>query len=309
MSLSPSAKTLLASVYRAGAPRFHELSVAQARRSFDKLLQIFGGGAADVVTEDLLIAGGPEVRLYRPRDTEAAPQAVLVYFHGGGWCVGGIDSYDGLCRNLAQQTGCHVASVGYRLAPEHPFPAAVEDARAAYEWALEWASERFGGTAAVALAGDSAGGNLALVTALSVRAEGRPGPAWLGLVYPCVQIISERASRQAYADGYALDAESLTWFFSRYLPGGQVADWRASPMNASSLEGLPPTLLISAECDPLVDDSIAFVERLQAAGGSVEHLCVAGTIHGFFTLNKCFPEAGAAQSHFAQSLRTALRDR
>lgn len=312
MPLSAQARSLLDMVYRVGAPRFHELTPAQARHSFQKLQYAFRPDAPAVasVTEVPMGRGDGSVllaRLYRP--LQAHPDTILpllVYFHGGGWCVGDVDSYDVLCRELANGSGCAVLSVDYRLAPEHPFPAAINDARLAVEWAVEQAGVLGVDPERIALGGDSAGGNLSIVTALALRDAGGIAPRFLLLVYPSTEIVSTRPSRDRYAAGYFLDRESLEWFFGYYLPDGETEDWRASPMRAASLAGLPPMLLVSAECDPLVDDCEAFAARVAREGGEIERYLVEGMVHGFFTLGKFFPEANRAVAHAAAMLRRHL---
>lgn len=309
MPLTPQARALLDMVYRVGAPRFHELSPAQARHSFQKLHYAFRPdvpAVASVTEVPIARADGSALlaRFYRP--LAAMPEAVLpllVYFHGGGWCVGDIESYDVLCRELANGSGCAVLSVDYRLAPEHPFPAAVVDARHAVDWAREHGDLLGIDPARIALGGDSAGGNLSIVTALALRDAGEAPPAMLALVYPSTEIVSTRPSRERYADGYFLDRETLDWFFERYLPAGQTEDWRASPMRAASLAGLPPMLLVSAEFDPLVDDCAAFAARVREEGGVIDEVCVAGMVHGFLTLGKFFPEANRTVSLLAEALK------
>lgn len=312
MSLDPLARALLDMVYRVGAPRFHEMSVAQARHSMEKLLFAFRPEAPAVASVTEVPIPRPDgsallARYYRPigsRPQERLP--LLVFFHGGGWCIGSVAGYDVLCRELANLSGCAVLSVEYRLAPEHPFPAAVDDAFLAADWAsdnadlLEIDAER------LALGGDSAGGTLAIVTALRARDRGFPALAHLMLIYPCTEIASQRASRQRYADGYFLDRESLAWFFERYLPNGESEDWRASPMRAASLAGLPPMFLLTADCDPLSDDCLAFAERVREEGGEVAHHAVPGMVHGFFPLGKFFPQGVSAVQTAARILRQTL---
>ncbi len=313
MPLTPQAQALLDMAYRVDAPRFYELSVAQARHSFHKLQHAFRPEApavAAVADVPIARADGSALlaRLYRPLDShpdETLP--LLLWLHGGGWCVGDVASYDVVCRELANGSGCAVLSVDYRLAPEHPFPAAVNDARLAFDWATANARALGIDPARIALCGDSAGGNLAIVTALALREASGAQAAFLLLVYPSTEVVSTRPSRQAFADGYFLDRESLTWFFSRYLPHGNTEDWRASPMRAASLAGLPPMLMVTAEFDPLVDDCVAFIERVRAEGGEVEHRAVMGVVHGFLTLGKMFPEAGATVEYAAQTLRRRLK--
>ncbi len=314
MPPTAQAVALLEMVYRVGAPRFHELSVAQARHSFQKLLYAFRPERPPVAATMEVPIPRPDgttllARLYRP--LECPPDELLpllVYFHGGGWCVGDIESYDVFCRELANGSKCAVLSVDYRLAPEHPFPAAIDDAVLAAGWCAGNGGLLGVDTARIALGGDSAGGTLAIVASLLMRERGTMNAAFLLLIYPCTEIVSTRASRERYADGYFLDRESLHWFFTRYLPTGEYSDWRASPMRAASLAELPPMLLVTAEYDPLVDDCFAFAERVRSEGGTVEHLNVMGMIHGFVTLGKYFPEAGRTVRHAAGALKAALRN-
>jgi acetyl esterase len=311
MPLTPQARSLLDMAYRVGAPKFHELSVAQARHSFEKLQFVFGPdkpAVASVTEVPMARAGGALLaRLYRPFDSHADEALPLViYFHGGGWCVGDVASYDTLCRQLANASHCALLSVDYRLAPEHPFPAAVHDARFAFDWSVGHAELLGIHAARIALGGDSAGGNLSIVTALALRDAGGVQPRFLLLVYPSTELISTRASRERYADGYMLDRGTLKWFFARYLPEGNSEDWRASPMRAASLAGLPPMLVVGAEFDPLVDDCAAFVERVRAEGGEVAYREIAGVIHGFLTVGKLFPESAPTVALAGEALRAAL---
>lgn len=311
MSLDPKARALLDMVYRIGAPRFHELSVAQARHSMEKLLFAFRPEAPAVASVTEVPIPRPDgsvlmARLYRP--ISATPESrppLLLYFHGGGWCVGDVPSFDVLCRELANLSTWAVLSVDYRLAPEHPFPAAVEDAWLAASWSKEHAGLLEIDAGALALGGDSAGGTLAIVTALQARDRAFPTLRRLLLIYPCTELVSRRPSRERYGEGYFLDRATLAWFFARYLPNGETEDWRASPMRAASLVGLPPIFLVTAGCDPLTDDCLAFAERVRAEGGEVDHHPVPGMVHGFFALGKLFPQANAAVRAAAEALRQA----
>lgn len=313
MPLTPEARHLLDMAYRVGAPRFDQLSVAQARHSFEKLQFVFGSEAPPVAaTTEVPIprrdGSALLARYYRPLSGHPGERLpLLIYFHGGGWCVGGVATHDVVCRELANSSRCAVLSVDYRLAPEHPFPAAVDDARLAFDWAVAQADVLEVDARRIALGGDSAGGNLSIVTALALRGAAVQ-PRFLMLVYPSTEIRSERASRERYAEGFFLDRGTLQWFFERYLPACDSEDWRASPMRAPSLAGLPPMLVIGAEFDPLVDDCEAFAARVAAEGGEVSYHAFAGVVHGFFTLGKIFPEAQQAVALCAEALRRHLAD-
>ena len=315
MALDPKAKALLDMVYRVGAPRFHELDVHQARRSFEKLHFALRpelpavSSVTDVPIPGIHAHHGVILsRLYRP--LAAGPDDILpvtFYFHGGGWCVGDIFSYDALCRELANYSGGAVLSVDYRLAPEHPFPGAVDDALHAVSWCLANAALLGIDASRFALAGDSAGGTLSTVTALQLRNSGGPQAALQLLIYPCTDILSQRPSRRAYASGFFLDTESLAWFFDKYLPNDDDwKDWRASPLLADRFDGLPPATFIIAGCDPLADDCNAYAEALRAAGVPVTVHEFEGMVHGFFTLGKMFPQAEEAVEKAGLALRSAL---
>lgn len=314
MPLAPEARKLLDMVYRTGAPRFHELSVGQARHASEKMYFAFRPEApavSSVVDVPISRSDGSVLlsRFYRPfghSPDEVLP--LLLFLHGGGWTVGDVPSYDVLCRQLANEAGCAVLSVDYRLAPEHPFPAGLQDVVLAWHWAQDNAGLLKVDESRMAMGGDSAGGNLTLAATLSLRDAGQALPVCLLLVYPCTEILSTRASRAVFADGFLLDRESLAWFFRHYLPCGSVTDWRASPMLAESLAGLPPMLLVTAECDPLTDDCLAFAERVVSEGGEVQHLNVPGVIHGFFALGKVFPQAAQALQWSAGHLRSAFSE-
>lgn len=308
MSVTPETHALLSMMYRVNAPRFHELDVHQARRSFAKL-QFALGFANEAVASVLEIPIPREdgsvllARLCRPsqaRSNDTLP--LLIYFHGGGWTVGDVESYDGLCRRLCNRSGHAVLSVEYRLAPEHPFPAAVDDAVHAVQWVIGRASDVGLSFASIALAGDSAGGNLAAVAAIHLRDRVQGALRGLVLVYPCVTIASERPSRAAFSEGFVLDRASLDWFFSHYLPDGGEDHWRASPLNAETLAGLPPILMLTAGLDPLTDDCREFAGRVVSEGGRIVEVHVEGVPHGFFTLGKHFPEADSSIDAIASFL-------
>ncbi|MCP2342312.1 alpha/beta hydrolase [Actinomadura rupiterrae] len=249
--------------------------------------------------------GAVPVRLYRPAPRARGPLPALVYLHGGGWVLGGIESVDQACRDLAAEIGCAVLSVGYRLAPEHPFPAAVEDAWTVVE-ALSRDPERFDADpGAIAVAGDSAGGNLAAVVALLARDRGVRLVHQL-LVYPVTDTSTDTASWDAYGEGYGLDAATLRRFAALYRAGADPADPRLAPLRAPDLSGLAPATVITADHDILRDEGEAYARRLELAGVQVSHRRYPGTIHSFFLLPEIFPAGLEARAFAVRRLRSAF---
>jgi acetyl esterase len=311
--LDPQARLLMDIVARKAAPAFHTLDVAKAREETRKL-HSYGSPEAPAVAacRDLEIPGPAgsclPARLIRPAGSAAGDRLpLLIYFHGGGWTVGDLDSYDSLCRQLANRAGCAVLSVDYRLAPEHPFPAAVDDADTALVWAAAHADELGIDPGRLAVGGDSAGGNLAAVAALLARDRGGPPLVLQLLIYPATDQISERPSQRQFGRGYLLDLESIRYFQHKYLRHARdYADWHASPLLAPDLAGLPPALVLTAGFDPLLDDCIAYAERLQAAGVPVRHHCFDGMVHGFITLGRLFTAADEAIALAADTLAQAF---
>jgi acetyl esterase len=237
--------------------------------------------------EDLRIPtadGEVGVRVYWPK--KAARLPLLAYFHGGGWVVGGIESHDAVCRDLARSADCVVMSVDYRLAPEHKFPAAPDDCLAAVRWAAAHAGELGIDPAKIAVAGDSAGGNLATVTALRIRDEGGPALAGQLLVYPVTtHYMPATASMLQNAEGYFLTRDAMIFFIDQYLAdAAQSAHPHFAVLGAQDLSGLPPAYVLTAEYDPLRDEGEAYAGRLKAAGVPVVHIRYDGMIHGFFGL-------------------------
>jgi acetyl esterase len=252
-------------------------------------------------------AGTIPARLFRPAGSGAAPLPLVVFFHGGGWVFGGLDSHDGLCRMLANRTGAVVVSVDYRLAPEHPYPAAADDAYAATVWAVDHAAELGADPARVAVAGDSAGGNLAAVVALRARDEGGPELAFQLLVYPVVDFDRERPSTVRNGTGYFLTQDAMRWFDDQYTPDVAHRDHAyAAPLRAGSLAGLPPALVITAEYDPLCDEGAAYADALVAAGVPATLSCYEGVFHGFFSMALAIEKARAAVDEASAALRAAL---
>ncbi len=249
--------------------------------------------------------GGIPVRIYTPEGS--APFAVIVYFHGGGWVFGDLDISDAHVRGLAKDTGCMAVSVGYRLAPEHPFPAAVDDCWAATKWVAEHAAELGADNSRLVVAGDSAGANLAAVVALRARERGGPHIRYQLLLCPVTDHDLDRPSYRENADGYLLTRADMEWFWRHYVPDPAARDNpEVSPLRAESLEGLPPAHIVTAEFDPLRDEGDMYAARLQKAGVTVRHARYAGVIHGFCVMST-FARGREAAADAAESIRTAVR--
>lgn len=313
--LDPQARALMDIVARAAAPAFHTLDVAKARDEVRKMHAYFSPPAPAVQSvRELLIPRAADdaaigARLYRPLHSAAETLLpLLIFFHGGGWTAGDLDSYDPFCRALANRAASAVMSVDYRLAPEHPFPAAVEDAYAATLWAYRHAGLIAIDDAKIAVGGDSAGGNLAAVVAIMARDRGAPPIVFQLLVYPATDQVSERPSQRQFGRGYLLDLEAIRYFQHKYLRHARdYLDWRASPLLRQDLAGVAPGLTITAGFDPLLDDCVAYVEHLRRAGVNMEYRCFDSMIHGFFTLGKLFVEADQAIDLAARALKNAFR--
>ncbi|MFT4172234.1 MAG: alpha/beta hydrolase [Rhodocyclaceae bacterium] len=310
MPLHPKARMLLDMLGRIDAPRLYEQPLDVARHNYHKLLFAYRGELepVDAIHDFVLprkdIAGGPlRARIYRPHADGALP--VLLWFHGGGWTLGDLAGYDGVCRALARRAGCAVLAVDYRLAPEHTFPAAVDDAWLAWRWVLKEGAGHGLDAGRVTIAGDSAGGNLAATLCLMVRDAGGMLPVAQVLAYPATDQLSEAPSHHQWGDGYFLDRPSLAWFQRNYLPAASdLADWRASPARAASHAGLPPTLVITAGFDPLSDDGAAYGELLRSAGVAVRHRHYARMIHGFLSMPKLFEDA----EHAIEDIVAMIKD-
>ena len=249
--------------------------------------------------------GHVPVRIYRQTPNTTAP--VIIFFHGGGFVIGSLESYDAVARSLALKCDATVVSVDYRMAPEHVFPAAVDDCFDAVRWVSENADALNIDPEKLVVSGDSAGGNLAAVTAIMARDANIPVAAQV-LIYPTVDVSFDTPSYARYAAGYGgLEAETVEWFMDHYLPDHtQRADWRASPKNASSHANLPPAIIITAECDVLRDDGVAYQQLLTDAGGLVEYVEYAGMIHGFFNYLGLADDAEAAHDRVAAFLKSKL---
>lgn len=232
---------------------------------------------------------------------------VVVFFHGGGWVLGSVGSHDAMCRRLCNESGCIFVSVEYRLAPEHKFPAAVDDCLAATEWVARDAAAFGGDPARIAVCGDSAGGNLAAVISLLARDRGGPAIACQALIYPITDYLPDTDSYRRNGEGYFLTGMTIQWFWDHYL--NEPAErklWTAAPLQAHDLSSLPETILLVAEFDPLLDEGLAYADRLERAGVGVERMICEGQIHGFVRRLDTFDQAGAAANALGQALRRRL---
>src|SRR5213594_3317229 len=308
MPLDPEAKALLEQMTAVVRP-FDELSVEEARAAIATLSAAAGEGEAVARVENRTVPGPRgeiPLRVYTPEGR--APFPVLVYFHGGGWVIGNLETHDGVCRHLANAAGAVVVSVEYRLAPEHPFPASGEDAYAATRWVAANAAVIGGDAKRIAVGGDSAGGNLAAVVSLMARDRGGPPLVFQLLVYPVTNVPSaQTASYRENAEGYFLTAKMMHWFWDHYCgKNPDLSDPYLCPLRAKDLKRLPPALVVTAEFDPLRDEGEAYAARLREAGVPVTSKRYPGMIHGFFGMGAVLTQARAATKEAAEALRAAF---
>jgi acetyl esterase len=311
MPVKPEVAEFLEAVKKLGLKPVAALSPDAAREQMEAGVRARNLPEVPVGSVDNRTIPGPAgeipVRVYRP-DGADGRRGALVYFHGGGHVIGSLDTHDSVARAMCRNADIVVLSVDYRMGPEHKFPAAVEDCYAACQWLHANAGDIGVDPDRIAVGGDSAGGNLALVVSLMARDNAGPPLAFQLLVYPVMDYAGGTRTYETFAKGYGpLEADTMRWFRDHYLRGGDdVADWRASPDRADSFAGLPPALLITAECDVLNEEGKAAAKRLADDGVPTEHADFAGMIHGFFSMAPIFADATAAQSLAADRLRAAL---
>lgn len=309
MPLDPQARALLEQMAASGAAPLGAGSVADARQAIAAFAQLGGEPEPVARTEDRQILGPRQatwIRIYTPAGS--GPFAVLVYFHGGGWVLGNIETHDPVCRSLAKAAECIVVSVDYRLAPEHKFPAAAEDCYAATQWVMNSAPLINGDAYRVAVGGDSAGGNLAAVVALMARDKGDRAPVFQLLVYPVTDYyLPGTPSYQENADGYFLTRDDMAWFWNHYLSNeADAATPYACPLRAASLGGLPSAMVITAEFDPLRDEGEMYAARLRDAGVTATVVRYDGMIHGFFSMAGVLEQGKNAMARAADELRSVF---
>jgi acetyl esterase len=305
--LTPAMRSVLERMHRAPYPPIYELSAKEAKASYEKgagVLEVPKAELARVENFTIPARGGYEIpaRLYAPSQGRLP---MLVYFHGGGFTIGSIDSHDTLCRELARLAHCAVVSVGYRLAPEYKFPVAFDDAWDAIQWLAKGLASH-PPAPRLAVGGDSAGGTLAAYCAIRARDTGVPLCLQL-LFYPGTAQDQSAPSHQRFGEGLVLGHKDIDWFFDQFIPREERGDWRFAPLNADDVEGVAPAWFGLAECDPLVDDGIAYADKLRLAGVPVDMEIYRGVTHGFIQMGRAIREAREAHADAARALAGAFQ--
>jgi acetyl esterase len=283
-------------------------SVPAARANLLAMSQLVAGHPRELQRVTELTVRGADgqlgARLYVPR---SAGRGLLVFFHGGGWVLGDLDSHDAYCRDLAEEAGIRILSVDYRLAPEAEAPVAAEDAIAAFSWAVEHAEDLSVDPALVGVGGDSAGGNLSAVVAQQCVLRGLPAPALQVLIYPAVDLVGRRPSRDLFGEGFFLTEDDINWYRDHYVPDPAArSDPMVSPIFAKDLSGLAPAFVATAGFDPLRDEGNEYASLLADAGVEVTHICEPGMVHGYANILAIGGETRAAQLRIAQHIRSVL---
>ena len=307
--LDPQVADLVTRIKRANRPHYWQYTPQDLREFHEKasvILEIAPAPVASVRNLVIPVSGGSiDARLYEGMDAQD-PAPLVIFSHGGGFTIGSIDSYDAVCRMLANGARCKVLSLGYRLAPEHRFPTAAEDVFGAWEWAFSEHRQLGIDPFAIAGMGDSAGGTLTAQAALRARDAGLPLRAQV-LLYPGTCAWQDTASHHAYAEGYLLDEKTIQWFFGQYLrDDADRLDWRFAPLDAPELRGVAPTYVQLAECDPLVDEGMAFARKLHAAGCNVQTTLYPGVVHAFYNMGGALRLARQAHKDSVAYLRSVF---
>lgn len=308
MPLDPQVQILLEQMAALNAPALHTQTPAAVREGMKMQLAMFGSPQPIAHIENHtipVVSGEIPIRIYTPEGN--GPFPVLVFFHGGGWVIGDLDTHDGVCRSLANKITCAVVSVDYRLAPEHKFPIAPEDCYAATQWVAANAAQFHGDASRLALGGDSAGGNLTAVVAQMARDRGGPPLVFQLLIYPGTDFRMNTPSIEENAEGYFLTKQDMIWFTNHYLNNEEdKLNPLASPLLAKDLHGLPPALVITAEYDPLRDEGERYGQRLKEAGVPTTISRYDGMIHGFFSMEAILDKSKLAVAESVKALQTAF---
>jgi acetyl esterase len=310
MPLDPQVKDFLDRLAAAKLPPIQEQTIAEARAQMDLSTRFLGQPPRVAKVRDRMLpgpGGSLRARIITPAGVDPGPLAALVYFHGGGWVLGNLDSHEGICRALANAAGVIVVSIDYRLAPEHRFPAAAEDACFATTWVAEHAEEIGADPGKIAVAGDSAGGNLAAVGCLMSRDRGKPMPKFQVLLYPITDYNVQNSSYSEYAEGFFLSRAEMEWYWDQYVEQPRMrSNPYVSPCRADDLGGLPPALVITAEYDVLRDEGEQYARLLQNAKVPVTLSRYDGLIHGFVRRYPFFDRGRQAIEEISRDLQTAL---
>ena len=311
MALDPQIEIILGLAKKANLPEIWQLTPDQGREQYLTRVNKLKFSEPIFHTEDRRITGpGSDIamRIYKPREVRISEKLpILMWFHGGGFVIGSLDTHDSVCRMLANQADCIVVAVDYRLAPESRFPAAVEDCQAALKWVALHAVEFGGDPACISVGGDIAGANLATVIAILARDAAHPKLVFQLLIYPCTAPEPETPSHHKFKEGYILSRNSITWFYRQYLRSGKdVNDFRFAPLIHDDLSGLPPSLIVVAGYDPLRDEGIEYARKLIEAGNRVRLSNYEGMVHGFYLMGGAVDAAKRAVTESAEAMREAF---
>ena len=304
MPLNPVVDAMLQQMAEAGGPALHEMTPVEGRAMYRMMNE--GASKEDLASVSDESANGVPVRVYRPTPDTKLP--CLVYYHGGGWVIGDLETHDSPCRLLAKQTGCVVVAVDYRLAPEHPFPAPLDDCFTATQWVVDNATALNIHAEKIAVGGDSAGGNLAACVCIKAREQNGPSIVHQVLVYPVTDAAMDTESYIENADGYMLTRDSMAWFWDHYIGTANKDSYLISPLKAQDLSNLPSATVLTAEFDPLRDEGESYGARLQAAGVATQVKRYDGLVHGFISTVDILDPAKDAVELIASRLQQAFND-